>query len=445
MEYSNWNLGESIGEGGQAHVFKATREGDPNLYALKRFKNPKREERSKSEILNMKIIRSLGIKAPEIIDSGDYKDGRPYFVIIYYKNKSLEFEIINGSINIDRIEFGKKLCEEIRKMNNAGFIHRDLKPANILLDDGWNPIIADFGLTQNTDEITGYTKTGEPIGSTHYMHPQAFETKKLDSGLHVGFDGYAFGKMLYFLLSGTQLFGFEFISNQDELNKCIDDPYIRAKLTRGINKLLNQNLSEVVNFWQKFPGELENLMAPAFRPKGIDEDSAEKLKQIYMNRLKIEEDKNNPLLIDVDEIKHEIITMLKDCESIKFINHLMEDVGDKNRVKIEEEVNLREILEGVGVKSNYGIEPLRTFGRKQSLVKLEILISPPNDNRKIVISVISNTPNTTILLCILEQTEKWIDIDQNRITKLTVDENDAIDKTYLNQIDDYILTTLKSE
>lgn len=266
MEYKDWKLGDSIGEGGQAHVFVATKEGDSNLYALKRFKNPKREERSKSEILNMKSIRSLGIKVPEIIDSGDYKDGRPYFVTKYYENKSLELEISSGCTNINRIEFGKILCEEIRKMNNAGFVHRDLKPANILLDNNWNPIIADFGLTQNTDEITGYTKTGEPIGSTHYMHPQAFETKKIDTGLHVGFDGYAFGKILYFLLSGFQLYGFEFISNQDELDKIIDDPYIKTKLTRGINKLLNHSLNDVVSFWQKFPSELENLLAPAFKP-----------------------------------------------------------------------------------------------------------------------------------------------------------------------------------
>lgn len=444
MEYKDWKLGDSIGEGGQAHVYKATRNEDKNLYALKRFKNPKREERSKSEILNMKSIRSLGISAPEIIDSGNYKEGRPYFVTRYYENKSLQFEIDSGCKNIDRIEFAKKLCNEIRKLNTAGFIHRDLKPANILLNSDWNPVIADFGLTQNTDEVTGYTKTGEPIGSTHYIHPQAFETKKIDNSLHVGLDGYAFGKMLYFLWADEQLFGFELIKDSDDFSKYFKDPYIRTKLTRGINKLLSHDLQEVVSYWGKFPQELENLLAPAFKPKNIDDSSAEKLKSIYMNRLKGEEESDSKTVAP-DEIKHEIITMVKQCEPLSFIDKLMEEVGEKNRVKIEENINLREILEGVGVKSNYGIEPLRSYGRKQSLVKFELMITPPNDQRHIGISVISNTPSTIILLCVIEQNDKWVDIDQDQIVKLVVDDRDKVEKDYLNQIDKYILNLLKTE
>ena len=444
MEYKDWKLDDSIGEGGQAHVYLATRKDDDNLYALKRFKNPKREERSKSEILNMKSIRSLGIKAPEIIDSGNYKEGRPYFVTKYYKNKSLEFEISNGCTNIERIAFTQRLCVEIRKMNLAGFVHRDLKPANILLDDDWNPVIADFGLTQDTDEITGYTKTGEPIGSNHYMHPQAFETKKIETNFHMGFDGYSFGKMLYFLLADSQLFGFEMIKNPDEFSSFIEDPYIRTKMTRGINKLLSHSLTEVVPYWGKFPSELKNLLAPAFKPKNIDEASAERLKLIYMNRLNGEE-KADVSTVDPDDIKHEIINMIKQCEPLKFIDKLMEEVGEASRVKIEENVNLREILEGVGVKSNYGIDPLRPYGRKQSLVKLELMISPPNDHRHIGISIISNTPSTIILLCVIEKNEKWVDIDQNQILKLTVDDNELIEKSYLKQIDDYILNLLKTE
>ena len=48
MTINDWKIGELIGEGGQAQVHKATLKGDATIYAIKRFKNPKREERSKT-------------------------------------------------------------------------------------------------------------------------------------------------------------------------------------------------------------------------------------------------------------------------------------------------------------------------------------------------------------------------------------------------------------
>jgi len=64
MTINDWKIGELIGEGGQAQVHKATLKGDATIYAIKRFKNPKREERSKTEILNMKSLKSLGVNVP---------------------------------------------------------------------------------------------------------------------------------------------------------------------------------------------------------------------------------------------------------------------------------------------------------------------------------------------------------------------------------------------
>ncbi|HWQ82018.1 MAG TPA: protein kinase, partial [Ignavibacteria bacterium] len=270
MKIEDWKIGELIGEGGQAQVHKSTRVGDDKIYAIKRFKNPKREERSKTEILNMKSLKALGVNVPEIIDSGEYKEGRPYFVTIYYPNCSLEKELKSGCKNIDRIEFSKKLCAEIRKLNSAGYVHRDLKPANILLDNEWNPVIADFGLSRNTDEQTGYTKPGEPIGSTHYMHPKAFEAKSIERRLHFGFDAYSFGKMLNEILTGKQLLGFSVPSNVEEFIGVLPDTYNARKMLRAIKDLLSNDLNELLTYWSKFPSELDNILSPPFESQSLD-------------------------------------------------------------------------------------------------------------------------------------------------------------------------------
>lgn len=125
MAYKDWKIGDQIGAGGQAQVYIATRDNDEIIYAIKRFTNNKRVERSKTEILNMQSLKALNINVPEIYDHGEYKDDRPYFVTKFYKNKSLQHEFENGLQNIDKIFFAKKLCNEIKKMNNVGYIHRD--------------------------------------------------------------------------------------------------------------------------------------------------------------------------------------------------------------------------------------------------------------------------------------------------------------------------------
>jgi len=444
ISFEDWKIGEQIGEGGQAIVHKATRDGDQNFYAIKRFKNHKREERSKTEILNINSLKALGVNVPEIIDSGVYKEGRPYFVTIYYPNGSLENELKNGCKNIDKIEFSKKLCSEIRKLNNSGYAHRDLKPANILLDNNLNPVIADFGLSHNTDEETGYTKSGEPIGSTHYMHPKAFEAKTTEKRLHLGFDAYSFGKMLCEILAGKQYFGFSEPSSADEFKSVLKDTYIASKMFRAIKGLLANDLNELIAFWAKFPSELEHILSPPFESQDLDPSMVKELRDIYIKKLKLVDKLSSTTPIQPDDIKDEILAYIKKCSGLKFLDELMVQIGESEKVQINENINLRETLEGVGVKSNYGIEPLIEQGRKQSLVKLEILINLPKSPYRIGISLISNTPYTIIILCKIIKNGEWIDIDQNSIVKNVVNETSRIEKNYLSIIEEYIINTIKS-
>ncbi|KAM3385146.1 hypothetical protein ACQJBY_009225 [Aegilops geniculata] len=51
-------------------------------------------------------------------------------------------------------------------------IHRDLKPNNILIDDGMDPKIADFGLARLLGEGHTHTKTARAVGTLSYMAPE---------------------------------------------------------------------------------------------------------------------------------------------------------------------------------------------------------------------------------------------------------------------------------
>ena len=90
--------------------------------------------------------------------------------------------------------FGRLLQDVAVALSAAharGFVHRDLKCANVLLDDAGRPRLADFGLSV----LAGATAAG---GSPYNMSPQQLRGEPASPAD----DLYAFGAMLYELLSG---------------------------------------------------------------------------------------------------------------------------------------------------------------------------------------------------------------------------------------------------
>jgi formylglycine-generating enzyme required for sulfatase activity/serine/threonine protein kinase len=89
--------------------------------------------------------------------------------------------------------------------HQAGVVHRDLKPANILLTEGGEPVITDFGLALRAGSLsTSLTEQGVTLGSVTYMPPGQVHYDADAVGPRS--DVYSLGAILYELLTGRPPF-----------------------------------------------------------------------------------------------------------------------------------------------------------------------------------------------------------------------------------------------
>ena len=86
--------------------------------------------------------------------------------------------------------------------HSKGVIHRDLKPSNILLDDGGNAYLSDFGLAKMVGSTINLTKSGNLVGTPAYVAPEQVRGEVAD----VRSDIYSLGILLYHMMVGRPPF-----------------------------------------------------------------------------------------------------------------------------------------------------------------------------------------------------------------------------------------------
>jgi len=153
-----------------------------------------------------------------------YDVGPDYLVMELVNGPTLADRIGQGKIQLDEaLDIARQIGEALQAAHNAGIVHRDLKPANIKLKPDGAVKVLDFGLAKivETNTATGgsehaatltmeqATHAGTLLGTTAYMAPEQAVGKEVDRRADI----WAFGVVLYEMLTGEQLFRRETISD----------------------------------------------------------------------------------------------------------------------------------------------------------------------------------------------------------------------------------------
>ncbi len=169
---------ENIGEGGMAVVYKASDLNLDRFVAIKfillhRSGSDTSLVRFKQEALALAKLSHPYILS--IFDIGDF-EGRPYLVMEYIPGGTLKDMLKGKPIPwVRAAQITASLARALETAHSKGIIHRDVKPANILMANGRDPKLSDFGIAklilddETTNDLTG---TGRGIGTYKYMSPE---------------------------------------------------------------------------------------------------------------------------------------------------------------------------------------------------------------------------------------------------------------------------------
>jgi serine/threonine protein kinase len=210
-----YTLNEEVGEGGFAHVFRATDEVTKRNVALKVLKEAYTEDPQVIERWNREVFAIASLESPHVVTMYDFGlSDENYFISMEYLEGPTLREVIKEPVweaeEVRRV-IGQ-IAQGLSVAHRRGILHRDLKPENIKLlkgEDGHTHVkVLDFGfakLAELEQEIgtRPVTRVGTAFGTPHYMSPEQALGKNPDQYL----DLYALGVITYEILAGRRPFG----------------------------------------------------------------------------------------------------------------------------------------------------------------------------------------------------------------------------------------------
>jgi hypothetical protein len=140
----------------------------------------------------------------------------------------VEGEDLKGPVTLDMaLDYSRQIAAGLEAAHEKGIVHRDLKPANIKVSPGGQIKLLDFGLAKVSEVSVASAGAGSPtisptlslaitqrggiLGTPAYMAPEQARGNPVDKRADI----WAFGVILYELITGNRLFGGE--TANDEL------------------------------------------------------------------------------------------------------------------------------------------------------------------------------------------------------------------------------------
>ena len=219
-----------LGRGGMGEVYRATDTRLKRHVAIKVLPpvfaaDPHRLARFQREA---EVLASLNHPNIAAIHGVEEDGDTTALVMELVEGETLAERIARGPIPVDEsLAIARQIASALEAAHERGVIHRDIKPANVKVRADGTVKVLDFGLAKaidpaasdapaaspdmaNSPTITSpATQAGVILGTAAYMSPEQAKGRVVDRRTDV----WAFGAVIYEMLTGRRAFGGEDVSD----------------------------------------------------------------------------------------------------------------------------------------------------------------------------------------------------------------------------------------
>jgi hypothetical protein len=259
----HYRITAALGAGGMGEVYRATDAKLGREVAIKvlpaelasdaeRLARFEREAKLLASLNHPQIAHVYGFESTKLENGVTVH----FLAMELVEGEELAERLKRGAIPVDEaLDIAKQIAEALEEAHEHGIVHRDLKPANVKLTPDGKVKVLDFGLAKAfTDDPTGSapdvshsptisaqgTRAGVIVGTAAYMSPEQARGKPVDKRADI----WAFGVVLFEMLSGRQLFAGETTSDvlAGVLKTEIDYSALPAQTPPAIRRLMRECL-----------------------------------------------------------------------------------------------------------------------------------------------------------------------------------------------------------
>ena len=210
LAQGRYAIGELIGEGGMASVYEAYDTALKRHVAVKMMNTDLVSNSAHRARFRREAEAVAGFQHPHVVAVHDVGDEPvPHLVMERVRGRTLADRLENGPLPAGlALGYISDVLDALAASHTRGMVHRDIKPANVMIAEGPGPAgngtvkVMDFGIARALHDAavgTQLTRTGQAVGTPHYMSPEQFEGSSTLDGRS---DLYSAGVMLFQLLTG---------------------------------------------------------------------------------------------------------------------------------------------------------------------------------------------------------------------------------------------------
>ena len=203
-----YRLLHSIGSGGMGSVFLAERadRAFEKQVAIKIVGRGPMDSRIAARLrAERQILATLDHpNIARLLDGGTTNDGVPYLVMEYIQGETLMAFCDSRKLGIEqRLELYLDVCDAVQYAHRNLVVHRDLKPSNILVTEGGQVKLLDFGIAKllepsTREQTVALTQANMVVMTPEYASPE----QATGAPITTSSDIYSLGVLLYQLLIG---------------------------------------------------------------------------------------------------------------------------------------------------------------------------------------------------------------------------------------------------